>query len=188
MRMASAETRSRGRGGSEIGVEGHAGFGKRGLHLRHVHRVAPDHQLILARGDQVRGMARRMPEARYGGYAGKHLTLPEQSRPVPVGRDLFTAGHKIKLCRSLVDLGHRAVVEPVRQFVLVHDKFRVRKQELPVRHVGQAGRMIRVHVGQQHRIDRLRVDAGGSEVALNEAGGGLQVVARSSVDDRGAPF
>ena len=131
-------------------------------------------------------MAGRVTEARHGGYAGKHLTLPEQPRPVLVGRDLFAAGLKIKLCRSLIDLGHRAVVEPVRQFVLVHDKFRVRKQQLPVRHVGQAGGMIRVHVGQQHRIDRFRIDPGGGEVALNEAGGGLQIVARSGVDDRDA--
>jgi hypothetical protein len=33
-----ASARSRGCG--EIGIEGHAGFGKRGLHFRHVHRVA----------------------------------------------------------------------------------------------------------------------------------------------------
>ena len=35
-------------GGGQIGVEGHAGFGNRGLHFRHVHRVAPDHQLIVS--------------------------------------------------------------------------------------------------------------------------------------------
>ena len=46
--------------------------------------------------------------------------------------------------------------------------------------------MIRVHVGQQHRIDRLRIDAGRREVALNEAGGRLQIIARSGVDDRDA--
>ena len=177
---------SRGRGCGEIGVEGHAGFGKRGLHFRHVHRVAPDHQLIVARCDEIGGVARRVPEARHRGYAGKHLALPEQSGPALVGRDLFTAGHKIELCRSLVDLGHRAVVEPVRQFILVHHKLRVRKQELPIRHVGQAGGVIRVHVGQQDRIDRLRIDAGRSEVALNEAGCGLQIVARSGVYDRDA--
>ena len=65
--------RSRGRG--EIGIEGHAGFGKRGLHFRHVHRVAPDHQLILARCDEICGVARRMPEARHGGHAGEHFAL-----------------------------------------------------------------------------------------------------------------
>ncbi len=133
-------------------------------------------------------MARRMSVARHGGHAGKHLALPEQPRPALVGRDLFTAGHEIELCRSLIDLCHRAIVEPVRQLVLVHHEFRVRKQKLAVRHVGQSGGMIRMHVGQQHRIDRLRIDAGQSEVALNEAGRGLQVVARSGVDDRGAPL
>ena len=68
---------ARGRGRGEIGIEGHAGLGNRGLHFRHVHRVAPDHQLIVARRDEIRGVARRMPEARHGGHAGKDLALPE---------------------------------------------------------------------------------------------------------------
>jgi hypothetical protein len=59
----------------------------------------------------------------------------------------------------------------------VHDQFRVRKQHLAVRHVGQPRGMIRVHMGQQHGIDRRRIDAGRSEAALNEAGGRLEVVA-----------
>ena len=45
-----------------------------------------------------------------------------------------------------------------------------------------------MHMGQQHRIDRLRVDAGGGETALNEAGGRQQIIARSGVDDREAPL
>src|SRR6266481_1778495 len=68
---AFARSRSRG----EIGIKRHAGFGKRGLHFRHMHRVAPDHQLILARCDEIGGVARRMPEARYCGHAWKHIAL-----------------------------------------------------------------------------------------------------------------
>jgi hypothetical protein len=59
----------------------------------------------------------------------------------------------------------------VRQFVFVHDELRVWKEQLAIRHVGQAGGMIRMHVGQEHGIDRFRIDTGGGEVALNEAGG-----------------
>jgi len=36
--------------------------------------------------------------------------------------------------------------------------------------------MIRVHMGQQHRIDRLGVDTGRCEIALNEAGAGLEII------------
>ena len=39
---------------------------------------------------------------------------------------------------------------------------------------------------KQHRIDRLRIDAGRREVALNEAGGGQEIIARAGVDDRHA--
>jgi hypothetical protein len=42
--------------------------------------------------------------------------------------------------------------------------------------------------GEQHRIDRLCIDPGRREVALNEAGAGLEIIARSGVDDREAPF
>ena len=38
---------ARGCGRRKIGVEGHAGFGKRGLHFGHMHGIAPDHQLIV---------------------------------------------------------------------------------------------------------------------------------------------
>ena len=38
----------------------------------------------------------------------------------------------------------------------------------------------------KHRIDRFRIDAGACEIALNVAGGRLQIIARSGVDDRGA--
>lgn len=31
---------ARGRGHGQIGIEGHAGFGKRGLHFGYMHRVA----------------------------------------------------------------------------------------------------------------------------------------------------
>ena len=149
-----------------------------------MHGVAPDHQLIVARCDEIGGVARRMPEARHRGDARKHLALPEQPRPALVGRDLLAAGLEIKFSRPLVGLGHRAIVEPMRRLVLVHHQFRVRKPALPVRHVGQAGGMIRVHVSQQHRIDRLRIDAGRREVSLNEAGGGLEIIAGPGVDDR----
>jgi hypothetical protein len=88
---------ARSRGGGEIGIEGHAGFGNRDLHFRHMHRVAPDHQLIVARCNEIRGVARRVPQARHRGHAGKNLTLSEQSRASLVGRDLLSAGEKIKL-------------------------------------------------------------------------------------------
>jgi hypothetical protein len=68
---------ARRRSSGEIGIEGHANFWKRGLHFRYVHRVAPDHQLIVARCDEISGVARRMPETRHRGHAGKHLALPE---------------------------------------------------------------------------------------------------------------
>jgi hypothetical protein len=41
-----------------------------------------------------------------------------------------------------------------------------------------------MHVGEQHGIDRLGIDAGRGEVALNHAGGRQQVIAGSGVDDR----
>ena len=71
---------ARGRRGREIGVERHAGFGKGGLHLGHMHRVAPDHQLLAAGFDQIGGVARRVPGARHRGDARKHLALLEQPR------------------------------------------------------------------------------------------------------------
>ena len=46
--------------------------------------------------------------------------------------------------------------------------------------------MIRVHVSQQHGIDRLWIDAGRREAALNEAGGRQQIIAGPGVDDRDA--
>jgi hypothetical protein len=115
----------------KIGIEGHAGLGKRGLHFRHMHRVAPDHQLIIARRDQIGGMARRMPGARHRSHTGEHFTLLEQPRPVLVGLDLLATGLKIELCRSRISLRHCAVVEPVRQFVLVHHELGVWKQQGP---------------------------------------------------------
>jgi hypothetical protein len=119
---------------------------------------------------------------------GKYFAALEQPRPALVGRDLFAAGHEEKLGRSFVGLGHLAVVEPVRRFVFVHDEFGVRKQQLPVGHVDQAGGMIRVHVGQQDSIDRFWNDPGRGEAELNKAGGGLQIVARSGVDDGDTAF
>jgi hypothetical protein len=74
----------------------------------------------------------------------------------------------------------------VLRLVFVHDELGVRKQPLAVRHVGQAGRMIRMHVRQQNRVDRLRIDAGGCEVALNHAGGRQEIIAGTGVDDRDA--
>ena len=66
-----ALARRRGRG--EVGVERHAGLGDRDLHFRYVHRVAPDYQLIVNRGDEIGGLAWGMPEARYCCDARKHL-------------------------------------------------------------------------------------------------------------------
>ena len=130
--------------------------GKRGLHFRHMHGVAPDHQLVVAGGDQKRGVARRVAEARHRGDAGKHLARREQPRPLLVGRDLLAAGLEIELLAALVGLRHRAVVEPVLRLVLVHDEFGVRKEQRAVRHVGQPRGMIGMHVGEQHGVDRLR--------------------------------
>ena len=63
----------------------------RGLHFRHMNRVAPDHQLMIARCNQIGGVTRRMSVARHRGHAGKDFALLEQSRAVLVGRDLFAA-------------------------------------------------------------------------------------------------
>jgi hypothetical protein len=46
--------------------------------------------------------------------------------------------------------------------------------------------MIRMHVREQHGIDRLGIDSGCREVTLKEAGGWQQIVGGSGVDDRGA--
>jgi len=46
--------------------------------------------------------------------------------------------------------------------------------------------VIRVHVGQQNRIDRFRIDPGRSKIVLNEAGRRQEIVARSGIDDRQA--
>jgi hypothetical protein len=48
--------------------------------------------------------------------------------------------------------------------------------------------MIRMHMSQQHGIDRLRIDTGGGEVALNEAGGRQQIIARTGIDNRQTAF
>jgi hypothetical protein len=41
-----------------------------------------------------------------------------------------------------------------------------------------------MHVGEQHGIDRLGIDAGRGEVALNDAGGRQQIITGPGVDDR----
>src|SRR5581483_12225043 len=70
----------------EIGIEAHAGLGYGGLHFRHVDGVAPDHQLMIARCNQIGGVSRRMSMARNGGDAGKDFALLEQPRAALVGR------------------------------------------------------------------------------------------------------
>ena len=48
--------------------------------------------------------------------------------------------------------------------------------------------MIGTHVGEQHGVDRFRIDTGAGEVVLNHAGGRQQIIAGAGVDDGGAPL
>jgi hypothetical protein len=127
-----------------------------------------------------------MPDAWHRGHAWKYFALSKQPRPVLVGRDLLAAGLEIEFPGPLICSAHRAIVEPVRRFVFVHDQFRVWKQQLAVRHVGQSCGMIRMHVGEQDGIDRRRIDAGGCKAPLNETRSRQQIIAAAGVDDREA--
>jgi hypothetical protein len=82
---------------------------------------------------------------------------------------------------------HLGVVEPMHRFALVHDEFGIRKIALARGPVGQARRVVRVHMRQDHRVDARRVNARGSDVSQDLAGRGQQVVARSGVDQRQPP-
>ena len=43
---------------------------------------------------------------------------------------------------------------PMRQFVLVHDQLGIRKQQLTIRHVGQTGGMVRMHMSTNDTLHR----------------------------------
>ena len=76
------------------------------------------------------------------------------------------------------------------RLVLMHHQFGIGEQLLPGLRIGQPRRVIRVHVGQQHPLDRRGIDAGGRQVLLQFAGGWQQIVARAGFDQRetaGAP-
>ena len=75
--------------------------------------------------------------ARHRRDAGEDFALLEQPHLLLVGRDLFAAGLEEKFLVALVCLRHRTVVEPMRQFVLVHDRFGVRKQQPAVAHANK---------------------------------------------------
>jgi hypothetical protein len=47
--------------------------------------------------------------------------------------------------------------------------------------------MVRVHVGEQHRLDRCGINAGGGDVREYLARGGPQVIAGAGLDQRQAP-
>ena len=47
--------------------------------------------------------------------------------------------------------------------------------------------MVRVHVGEQHRLDRRGINAGGGDVREHLAGGGPEVIAGAGLDQRQAP-
>ena len=152
-----------------------------------MHRVAPDQQLILAGGDQVGRMARRVAVRRDRGDPGEHLAVLEQAPAVAVRLGLFASGLEVELAPALVRFGHGAVVEPVLRLVLVHDELRIREIALPRRHVDQAGGMVGVHVGQQHGVDARRRDPGRCQPFQQPAAGGRQIVAAAGIDQGGAP-
>src|SRR5262245_60918877 len=80
---------ARRRGGIGVGIELHAHLWPCGLHLRDMHRVTPDQELILARADQERGVARRMAGAWDGGDTGEYFAILEEAPAVLVGQNLL---------------------------------------------------------------------------------------------------
>jgi hypothetical protein len=99
---------------------------------------------------------------------------------------LLAAGLEEKLLGSFAATRHGGVVEPVLGLALVHDELGVGIVALAGRHVGQAGRMIGVHVGEDDRLDAGGIDAGRVQVVEQLAGGGQQVVAGARLHKREA--
>ncbi len=52
---------------------------------------------------------------------------------------------------------------------LMHDEFGIRKKRWPVFPIGQARRVIRVHVRKDHGVDTSRIDASGPDVGQDLA-------------------
>jgi hypothetical protein len=97
--------------------------------------------------------------------------------PVAIGRDLLSRGLEIELPLALGGARHGRVIVPVSRVVFMHNHLGVGKQPLPARRVGQACRMVWVHVSEQNQLDICGIDAGGGQVAVKLARGGQQVIA-----------
>ena len=110
-------------------------------------------------------MPRRVSGRWNRSYTRQHLAPLEEAPVRLVGRRLLAALLEHELLLALGTLRHRGIVEPVLRLVLVHDEFGVGEVLLAGCEVGKARRLIRMHVGQQDRIDPLGRDAGGLQVA-----------------------
>ena len=127
-----------------------------------------------------------MAVARHGGDAGKYFAALEQPRPALVGRDLFAAGLK----KSFADRSSALAISPssnqcASSFSCITSSAFGNSScpfDMSVRPAEWSGCM---WVSKTVSIDFGSI-AGCDEVALNEAGRRLHVVARSGVDDRGA--
>ena len=87
-----------------------------------MHDVAPDQQLLGPALDIVHTVARRVAVGSHGSDAGEDfLAVFKHTHLLFVGSDLLARRAKEQYLVALVALGHRAVVCPMLQLVLVEN-------------------------------------------------------------------
>ena len=96
-------------------------------------------------------MTRRMAVQRHRGDARKHLDAAgEAVHHVVIRRHLLSGALEIQFLRAFAGPRHRRVVLPVARLVLVHHQLGIGKQFCARLRIGQPGRVVRMHVRQDH--------------------------------------
>ena len=108
----------------------------------------------------------------------------ERTHHVVIRCHLLAGTLEVEFLCPFAGFGHCNVVVPVAWLVFVHDEFGIGEQLPAGLRIRQTGRVIGVHMGEQHLLDCCRIDSRGSEVLLQFAGGRKQIVPRACFDKR----
>src|SRR6185437_2649689 len=142
-----------------INIEDHASLRKRRLHLRNMHRIAPDQQGFVTRTDQTDRVTRRVTRRLQDSHSRKDLSILGETQPVAIRRELLTWAFEKE--RSVIFAGalHHRVVHPVRVFVRADRQFGIRETRPAVSSVGKPANVVWMDMGQKNSIYRETIDA-----------------------------
>ena len=143
-----------------IDVEADARLRVLELDRRQVHHVGPHQQRLSTGDDAETAMARRVAGQMDRRDPRKNLAAAMLAHPAGIGRHRLAGALEIRL-GLLRRLGQRRVGQPMRRLVGVHHDLGVRVARRTVLH--EPADMVGVQVGDEHRADLLRLDAGERE-------------------------